>query len=67
MSSRTGVKGEGFGYDPRERAAAGHLKEGPMTGAVPRLDLENAASVVALRNGRMMKIQVLIVKVIIFS
>ena len=36
LSSRTGVKGEGFGYDPRERAAAGHLKEGPMTGAVPR-------------------------------
>ena len=64
MSSRTWVKGEGFGYDPRERAAAGHLKEGPLTGAVPR---ERGVVVVAPHIERLMKIQVIIDKVVIFS
>ena len=47
--------------NPRVRAAAGHLKEGPLTGAVPR---ERGVVVVALRIARMMKIQVIIVKVV---
>ena len=43
--------------NPRGRAAAGHLKEGPLTGAVPR---ERGVVVVALRIARMMEIQVII-------
>ena len=47
--------------NPRGCAAAGHLKEGPLTGAVPR---ERGVVVVALRIARMMEIQVIIVKVV---
>ena len=47
--------------NPRGRAAAGHLKEGPLTGAAPR---ERGVVVVALRIARMMEIQVIIVKVV---
>ena len=50
--------------NPRECAAAGHLKEGPLTGAVPR---ERGVVVVAPHIERMMKIQVIIDKVVIFS